>query len=376
MKQRILHIITTFVAVGLAVTSLFVPALAEDEAQLYVEYFPIDSATMVINGDSLNVKQLLISDTKIITYGSVQVASDYDQYIGAKDINGNLIYPIYNPDDINLYGLILNYGDDWDRFDKSNVNYISLRFGIIVPSGWSVDSVPGQFFDITRNGISLADRYTLHTTFSNPIKAQVNGIGFGYYREVVCNVLFDNDLHFNSDDVIGFNLPACPIVPFYNESSGSYVGMYYNNGFDNLEVGYITTNQYLDKIVADIGKIQDTLDDTNNTLLDISDKLNEELTDDQQDTINIITGKVDEAESKGEYVEDNINDLASVADENAYDFEADDLQTIVDDNIQPVLDDEGFALFTEELFGNIWVYTSIPLVLFFVFIRYVVYGVG
>lgn len=371
MKQRILHIITTIVTVVVVVTSLSLPAAASD---VFVEYFPIDSATMVVNGDTINPYDLEISDSRYITTGSVVVSGTYDQYLGARSTSGIIILT-YDETKANIYGINLDYGDNWDKFDKSNINYIQLRFGIIVPQGWNTDSVSDHFLTIARNGSSLAHRYTISTVFSSPISAVVGTSSFGYYREVICDVLFDDDLQFNQDDIITFGLPYCPIVPFVNSSTGNYVGMYYNNGFDNLAVGYVSTNQYLEQISVGIGEINDNIDEGNEILLDISDKLNEELTDDQQALVDEITGKIEESESKGDYVEDNINDLASIADENAYSFVPDELQTIIDDNIQPVLDDEGFALFTEELYENIWIMISIPLVLFFVLLRYVIYGV-
>lgn len=371
MKQRIKYIITTIIVIVVVVSSLTLPSSAAE-----LKEYNIDAVTSFFrryDGVNTNVTPLpTVSQSP--TDNAIQITTedfasvyDYSRFINfsyQETVTGvaERVAPYFQ-----MYVVPTEFNN---LQDKSGINYFEFNYGCIVGSGVASDSsLPFTPILFSING-EITNRITVTYNVSSPTVGSVTNASLSSswsYRQVNCQVLFDEDFQFNNNDVLGITLRSRSIYVETPTSPAQPATVYYSLGISPLKVGYKTTDEYLAGISSSVNNIE-------STLMDISDSLSVGLTTEQQQAVDGLNAKIEDYHSKEETVNNDVSGYVDTYNSNPITFENSDFDIVLQNNYNNVFSDDGFLGFWNVLWYNPFVIAAMALVLVFATASYIIYG--
>lgn len=274
-----------------------------------------------------------------------------------------------------------------DYSEKYNINYIGFDAGII-GSGYlnELEFEPVAIMvngEIIENSFTASIVSTQEASYNYPSGGSAVQVTYSYYRLKVRIRLNDNFRFRNSDDVKFILRSEAVLV--YDYYSGTSKPTQYRIGINNLEVGNMTTDDFIESTANDVNEIKDkvsiigsTVSETQNIVNNIYNIINQTITPEQQaiiDQNNIMIQDRNELESSldddfSQLVENiNINDYQMIDGNNFDNGNVDVNQNVLDFN------NSGMGNFFRSLWELDFIKTAVLLSLGFLGIKIGIYGV-
>lgn len=244
-----------------------------------------------------------------------------------------------------------------------DINTISFTFGMIGFYGQTTsDDIGMQIVVVQKDGTLLSNNMSYSYEFGTAV-AGTTQLGDEYfYRPIACTAHLDSGLKFDNESKIAVLVRSYAL---FAENNGTPHTFLYSLGMTPLYVTWKTDEEY----VAGIGSNISNMD---KTLTDISDTLNTSLTPAQQQRLDQVSQQITSARENSAVIDSVIEDLANDV---SFDFEINDFDTALRENIGPIYVDSGFNSFWEFLWNNNFILSCILLVVTFVTLHYIIFGV-
>lgn len=370
MKRAIFNIFTTILFIGVIASSFVFSVSAEDcsctgtcccgsdgsGGSSNTVVFPFESATALSEYDSLTPVEF--TDEYKVRYRTASASEGFQHYIYTK---GLYSYHPKNPE--HHLTFIPYFGSEWDSYNKTNINYIQIKFGIVYMSDSFNPS--DDYLILYKNGEVLDSGYSISYQLSDVKEFVVAGVNYGYYNSLTCDIMFDDVESFSKTDIIGFGIKQY-LLNFHDTDNATFSASY-QIGVNDLVVGKLTTSQYLDRISGEIGAINDSL-------LKISEQLDKGLTPEQIQKIESNNQTVVIRKEYEDKIEDEYQEVKDQIAENGFDINDVDYNTGYE-NAAMAFNDSGLKEFSDTVWNSAWIVTAVSLVIAFSIIRLSLYGV-